>query len=328
MDTTSNPRILPWVASLLTMIFWASSFVVIRDAAEFFSPGPMALLRCVAAVVVLSLWMMFRRPKFPSSKKAWLITLAWGVAWFAIYVVVLNAAEHSIDAGTAAMVVNIAPLIVAVFAGLVFGEGLPGRLIIGIIVALAGIALITIAGFTGVFTISGLILSLVAAVLYASCVLLQKHYLSREDSITVTWTGIMAGTVACLFFTPSAIAEVAAAPLDVTLQIVYLGVVPTAIAFNLWGYAIKHLPAGVLSSSSLLVPAIVVMLAWLVLGEVPPPLAALGGALCLVGAGCAIGGQIVSSFRNGPTKIAEATPTAGVAPASDVTEEPQPSARP
>lgn len=293
--TATPPRILPWIAALLTMVFWASSFVVIRDAGDYFSPGPMSLLRMGAAVIVLSAWMLFRRPKFPRSKLAWGITILWGVGWFAGYTVILNAAERSIDAGTAAMIVNIAPLIVAILAGVFLGEGLPWKLIVGIAVSLGGVALITIASFSGVVTVGGLLLSLAAAVLYAASVLLQKQFLSREDSVTVTWAGILAGTLACLVFTPDLFAEAAQAPVGITVQVIYLGVVPTAIAFNLWGYAIRYLPAGVLSSSSLLVPAIVVVLAWWILGEVPPPLAALGGVLCLLGAAFTIVPQMLRS---------------------------------
>ena len=277
------------------MVFWASSFVVIRDAADHYTPGPMSLLRMGAAVAVLSVWMLFRRPRFPTSRMTWVVVLIWGIAWFAGYTVVLNAAERSIDAGTAAMIVNIGPLLVAVFAGFFLGEGLPIRLLVGIMVSMVGIGLITIASFTGVFTIGGLLLSLTAAILYALCVVLQKRFLSRGDSVTVTWAGILAGTLACLVFTSGLIAEVAHAPVGITAQVVYLGVVPTALAFNLWGYAIRHLPAGVLSSSGLLVPAIVVVLAWLVLGEVPPPLAALGGAFCLFGAAFTIVPQMLRS---------------------------------
>ncbi|WP_241242598.1 DMT family transporter [Brevibacterium aurantiacum] len=306
--SASSSRVMPWIAALLTMVFWASSFVVIRDAGDHYSPGPMSLLRMGAAVIVLSAWMLFRKPRFPTSKMSWLIMLIWGVAWFAGYTVILNAAERSIDAGTAAMIVNIAPLIVAIFAGLILGEGLPWKLVIGIAVSLAGIVLITIASFSGVVTIGGLLLSLAAALLYAASVLLQKHFLSRDDSVTVTWTGIVAGTIACLVFTPDLITEVADAPMNITLQVIYLGVVPTALAFNLWGYAIRFLPAGVLSSSSLLVPAIVVLLAWLVLGEVPPLLAALGGTLCLLGAAFTIVPQMLrsssksASSANSPSK--------------------------
>ncbi len=176
-------------------------------------------------------------------------------------------------------------------------RGPPWRLLLGILISLGGIGLITAASFTGVITLGGLVLSLVAAVLYAACVLLQKHFLSREDSVTVTWLGILAGTVACLVFTPSLVAEVAAAPIGITLQVVYLGVVPTAIAFNLWGFAIRVLPAGLLSSSKPSRPGD----RRSSLMDHPRRGAAAagvaGGVLCLVGAACAIGPQIVSSPR-------------------------------
>ena len=68
-----------------------------------------------------------------------------------------------------------------------------------------------------------------------------------------------------------------------TLGVVYLGLFPTAIAFATWAYALNRMSAGSLSSSSYLVPGIAVLLSWLLLGEVPAPLAFTGGALCLLG---------------------------------------------
>ena len=60
--------------------------------------------------------MRYSRPR-PRGKALKLI-IAYGVAWFAGYTVVLNQAEHHLDAGTAAMLVNVAPILVAVSAGL------------------------------------------------------------------------------------------------------------------------------------------------------------------------------------------------------------------
>ena len=61
-----------------------------------------------------------------------------GVAWFAIYNVALNAAEQRIDAGTTAMLVNVGPILIAVLAGWLLGEGFPRWLMIGAAVGLAG----------------------------------------------------------------------------------------------------------------------------------------------------------------------------------------------
>ena len=64
---------------------------------------------------------------------------------------------------------------------------------------------------------------------------------------------------------------------------VYLGVVPTALAFSSWAYALSRMDAGRLGVTTYLVPPLVIGLGWLLLGEVPPVLAVVGGAVCLAG---------------------------------------------
>jgi drug/metabolite transporter (DMT)-like permease len=70
-------------------------------------------------------------------------------------------------------------------------------------------------------------------------------------------------------------------------MVVYLGLVPTAIGFGLWAWALSHSPAGRLTSTTLAAPAIAVVMSWLFLGETPTLLALVGGAIAL--AGVAIG---------------------------------------
>ena len=64
---------------------------------------------------------------------------------------------------------------------------------------------------------------------------------------------------------------------------VYLGVVPTALAFSTWAYALTRMDAGKLGVTTYLVPPLVIVLGWLLLDEVPPALALVGGAVCLAG---------------------------------------------
>ena len=55
---------------------------------------------------------------------------------------------------------------------------------------------------------------------------------------------------------------------------VYLGAVPTALAFSTWAYALRRMDAGRLGVTTYLVPPLVILLGWLLLDEVPPALAA------------------------------------------------------
>lgn len=298
---TSPPRsthpALPWLAALAVMLMWASSFIVIRVGGADLSPGAMSLLRIGSASVALTPLLVAGRVHLPRTPRMRLAVIAWGVAWFAAYTIVLNAAELMIDAATAAMLVNVAPLIVAVASGILLGESLSARLIAGVLVAFGGIALITVATSTGRLSGLGVLLGLVAALLYAGSVLAQKPLLRHIDSTSMTVVGILAGFLACLPFAPTLAHELGTAPLGSVLGVVYMGVFPTALAFLLWGYALTSTPAGVLSSSSLVVPGVTLALAWMLLGEVPPPLAAVGGVLCLAGAAFAIAPAVLAALR-------------------------------
>ena len=57
-----------------------------------------------------------------------------------------------------------------------------------------------------------------------------------------------------------------------------MGIVPTAIGYSTWSAAMKHLHPSAAGSFLYLVPAVVVVMAWAVLGELPSPLTTLGGA--------------------------------------------------
>ena len=45
--------------------------------------------------------------------------------WFGGYNVALNAAEHLLDAGTSALLINVNPILVAIMAGIFLKEGFP-----------------------------------------------------------------------------------------------------------------------------------------------------------------------------------------------------------
>jgi drug/metabolite transporter (DMT)-like permease len=277
-----KPSNRPVLAAGVTMVLWASAFIAIRSAGVSFTPGALACGRLLVGAVALSVAAAFRRVELPRGRPLVLV-LAYGVAWFGVYAVLINAAERRLDAGTTALLINVGPILIAVLAGLFLGEGFPRRLMTGLAIAFAGVATIAAATSTGTHDLTGALLALGAAGLYAIGVLLQKQALRQVAPFTATWLGCLAGAAICLPFGPQLIGEVAAAPAGATASIVYLGLFPTAIAFATWSYALAHTSAGQLSSSSYLVPALAVLMSWLVLAETPTPLALAGGALCLFG---------------------------------------------
>ncbi|QUQ70085.1 DMT family transporter [Kutzneria sp. CA-103260] len=270
-------------AVVTTVLLWASAFVVIRAVGGVLSPGSLAFARLVVGTIALALVALRYRRPLPRGR-ALAFVIGYGVLWFAGYTVVLNWAERHLDAGTAALLVNVAPILVAVVAGIVFREGFPRPVVIGMLVAFAGVVVIAVGGDGGgVADTLGIVLGLVTAVLYAAGVLMQKVALRSVDAVTATWVGCAAGLVATLPFAPQAVVELSHAPGSAIAGVVFLGVGPTAIAFTTWAYALARTDAGRMAATTLCVPGIAVLVSWVTLGEVPTALGLLGGALCLAG---------------------------------------------
>ncbi len=280
--TRASPLAVATVA--VTVLVWASAFVVIRGLGDAFDPGALALGRLVVGTLALGAVLAARRAWVPPTRREWLLVVLCGLAWFAVYNVALNAAEQHLDAGTTAMLVNVGPLLIALMAGALLGEGFPRWLLTGAAVALLGAVLIGAATSTGAGAdLTGVALALLAALTYAVGVLAQKPVLRRLPALQVTWLACTVGAVACLPFAARLVDDVrAAAPTDLA-GLVYLGLGPTALAFVTWAYALARTDAGRLGVSTYLVPPLAILTAWPLLGEVPPPLALAGGALCLTG---------------------------------------------
>lgn len=283
-------------AAVVTVVLWASAFVVIRAAGDQLSPGPLAFGRLLVGTAALMLIALRYRRPFPRGRSLALV-VGYGVLWFAGYTVVLNTAERHLDAGTAALLVNVAPILVAVVAGLLFGDGFPRPLVVGLTVAFAGVVIIAVGGDDGgVADGTGIVLGLVTAALYAAGVLLQKVALRSVDVVTATWVACAAGLLATLPFAPQAAAEFADAGVGAIAGVVFLGVGPTAIAFTTWAYALARTDAGRMAATTLTVPAMAVLLSWAALGEVPTRWGLVGGAL-------ALGGVAISRRRPRPVPV-------------------------
>jgi len=275
----------PWQPALavsITVVAWASAFVVIRYAAHNIHPGALSLGRLLVASLALSLMTIGRRLVAMSGRE-WALTAIVGIAWYAIYSVSLNAGERHVDAGTAAMLIQLAPILIGVLAGILLGEGFPRMLVVGGLVAFAGTLIIGVATSTGQADLAGVLLVFLSATVYAIAMVAQKVVLRRVSALQVTWLACLIGTIACLPFAGQLLGDLTTAPGLSILGVVYLGLVPTALAFSTWAYALSHTTAGKLGVTTFAVPPITILLGWLLLGEVPPLLAIVGGALSLVG---------------------------------------------
>jgi len=264
------------------VVLWAAAFVGIRAAGRSFSPGPLALGRLAIGAVLLGIVTLTRPIVRPTRRELMLLGLA-GVLWFGTYQVVLNQAERSVDAGTASMLVLVAPIIVVALAAVFLKERTTPNLLSGGLLAFGGVVLIGVATSTRSASLVGVMLCLVAALASAIGLVAEKPVLNRISALQATWTCCAVGALVCLPYAPQLVREWRVAPGSGIGWLLFLGTLPTSIAFTTWAYALARGSAGRLVATAYLIPPITIVMSAVILGEAPSAMAVVGGALCLVG---------------------------------------------
>src|SRR5438105_13180930 len=171
-------RWLPLLAALVSVVLWASAFVGIRAAGRAFSPGALALGRLLVGSVLLGGLQATRPYVRPTRRELALLLLA-GLLWFGVYNVVLNDAERRVDAGTAAMLVLVAPIIIVALAAVFLNERTTPNLLLGGALAFAGVVVIGVATTSQHAPLAGVVLCLGAALASAVGVVSEQPVLTR-----------------------------------------------------------------------------------------------------------------------------------------------------
>jgi drug/metabolite transporter, DME family len=176
-----------------------------------------------------------------------------------------------------------------VFAGLlgrvVHHESLTARWWVATGLAVAGVILLIAAGSAAHVRPAGLVLALAAGLCYASYTVAAKGLLAAghaPEAVMARIFGIAAlGLFPVLIFNqPGDLASAGGVALAI-----YLGAIPTALAYVLFARGLRHLPAGEVATLTLAEPLTAAALGAVALGERPDVLALGGVALVLAGLG-------------------------------------------
>ncbi|WP_382308070.1 DMT family transporter [Herbiconiux sp. UC225_62] len=273
--------VLPVVAGLAVVVLWASAFPAIRLASPALGPIGLSIARLAVAATVLVIAAVATRSRLPRPRDfGWIA--ACGFFGMTAYQLLLNAGELFVPAGTASIVVAAAPLVSVIVARLLFRERITVLTMIGSAIAFGGVAFVCLAR-AGVSLSAAVWIVVAAMVVQGIYHPLQRPLLVRYTGLEVACYSMVAGTAMTLPFVPAGFSDLVGAGPGPWLAALYLGLLPSALGFVLWGYAVARMPVAASTSLLYLVPPIAVLVSWLWLGEAPLPAELVGGAVVIAG---------------------------------------------
>ncbi|MBU1865302.1 MAG: DMT family transporter [Actinobacteria bacterium] len=278
-----------WGAALLASLGWGTGTVVtrlaLRDGA---SPYEIAMVRGILAGLAVIVFMVARRGLRRPGKPAVAVGVVMAVTNMAIPFVLTSVAVQYASAGFVALPSALIPLTTAAMAHLFLpAERLTWIKTAGLTLALAGVAVLVLAGDSGLEEggrplLAGL-LGLVSVVSISAGSIVAKHFAGRHGVLEVSGIQFALGAVliagASLVFSGS----VGAGPTAAWPELGYLAVAATFIPFLMYYWLIRHVTATYAAAVGYVVPLIAVVAGGIVLGEQIQPGIAVGGALIMAG---------------------------------------------
>lgn len=278
-----NSRLLSarFLSLVATVVLWASAFPAIREGVDGLGVAGLSLLRLAVASAALALLGPLLKVRMPRRRDLPRIALC-GASGMSAYQVLLNWGEVRVPAGTASLLLAVVPVFSVLFATVFLGEALTGAVIAGSAIALAGVAVITLTGNAADFSGSALVV-LAAAIAQGAYHTASKPLLKHYRGFEVACYGMWAGTVFTLPLAPAAVHSLADAPTSAIVCAVYLGVLPSALGFVTWGYAVARLTVTAATAALYLIPPVALAVAFVWLHEKPRPVELLGGLISIAG---------------------------------------------
>lgn len=266
-------------ALLLVSLLWGYNWIAMKLGLASAGPFQFSTLRfALGALCMVAVILHYREPLLPG-RGQWPPVFILGFVLALNFGLTMSALELG-GTGKTAVLVYTMPFWVLIFARLALHERLSRWQGIAVTIALAGL-LILIEPWTLSGGIVPSLLALAAGMSWGASVVYVKN-LQKKSGISMLmitlWQMIIGAALLALGW--SAIEpEPIRWDANLALTLGYTAVLGTGLAWILFYYALRRMPAGMAGLGTLATPVIGVLAAWLQLGEKPLPLEATGMAL-------------------------------------------------
>jgi len=271
---------------LVLSVIWGLAFVAIKQVVTELTPVNLALLRwLVASVPFLILLPIIGRPKAKFERGDVPRLLIVALANVAGYHISLYYAETTLSAGLSALLTSFGPIFIAILSYLLLGEKAGRKVLIGLLLAIAGTAVLSTGSISvnDLSSYAGIIENLITALCYALFTVLAKPLVHKYGSASTT---IMAGLVGTAMMLPllsqSFFVQVSALSVQGWGSVLYLSLLSTVFGYLMFYALVSRGAVTRLSIQLYLIPVVSVIGGALLLNEPIIPSVAIGGGMMLL----------------------------------------------
>ncbi len=273
---------------VLVPLFWSMVFPLSKIILEKVPPISVVALRYTAGAAFLctiSLAGGAGREMSDLLRNRWPTMFLLGFAAVGSYASQVIALRYASTA-EGAIIASTAPVYATILAAIFLEERIGVNQVLGLLLSLAGVTGIALAGEQGAGNgnLTGTALMFVGAITYSAYTVLGKKLGASSTSVLAVSTGL--GTIPFLLwavFREPLLPALRSVPSSAWTNLVALGILPTGIAVVWYFSLVSRLGAARASAVSYLVPVFGLVQSSFLLHETIGPAVLLGGAACLAG---------------------------------------------
>ena len=251
-------------ALCLIYLIWGMNWVVMKTANTFFPPITFVAYRFLfGALVLLSVWFWLHLPL--PKKKYWPWIVLTGILQMGLNNIAAQTSMLTLGAGMVSVLNYSMPVFAAVMAHFLLGERLNWRKGAGIVLAIAGMAVLMDVHAGG--DVTAICIGLLSAVFWGLASIFVKLKLADVNPISLTTWQMVCASLSLLAYTAIVPQGEFVWNAESVLCLIYNGVLASALAFFLWSWILQHIEVSKASVAVLAVPVVGVVGGILCLGE-------------------------------------------------------------
>lgn len=272
MKAIQAPQLSDHAVLLLLGAVWGSSFLCVSIALNDYPPTSIAAIRIALAALILLVIVRLKGLSLPRRGRDWFFLIVIGALNSSIPFSLISFAQQSISSGVSAMLISTAPFSALIIAHYYTRDDkISGNKVLGMIIGFSGVLVLVGSEVLASRNdaVSGQLMALLAAFCYGSSSILVRR-VSHINSLVSSACVLLVTT---LYFLPLVayldkpwLIKPAAESL---IALIYLGVLPTALAYLLRFWLINRVGSVYTSQVAYLIPLFALVWGWMFLNEVP-----------------------------------------------------------